>query len=132
MKDARSGKPVVCEFLPPLPRKAILLTTPPQRAHPKVANVVTEYGHCPTIGRYGMVAEVTSDNLRQPFSLFWDRLMHAPSQLLLDLLELRPHARTLGPPFDEELPPAAASTDEGLTQAGLEQLRVDNCCISTR
>ena len=50
-----------------------------------------------------MIGEVASDNLRQPAPLFGDRLVHPLSHLLLDLLELAPHAVTPGFPLKEEL-----------------------------
>ena len=39
--------------------------------------------------------------------------MHPPSQLLLDFLELDPHAVTPGLPFDQEATPARFAADEG-------------------
>ena len=79
MKDAWFGEPVVSEFLYPFPRKAVLLTAAPQRAQPEALDVVEKRTQGPTIGRYGMVAKIAFDNLRQPSALFRDRLMHAPS-----------------------------------------------------
>ncbi len=51
-----------------------------------------EHLQCPTICRHGVIVEVAADNLPQPLALFGNRLVHAPSHLLLDLLQLRPHA----------------------------------------
>jgi hypothetical protein len=64
----------------------------PQRAPPEVENMVPECVQCPAVGRHCVVGEVAGDDPVQPSPLFRDRLMHAPLQLLLDLLELRPHA----------------------------------------
>jgi len=48
----------------------------------------------------------------QPLALFWYRLMHAPSQRLLDVLELGPHAVASALPVDQELAGARLAADE--------------------
>src|SRR5215471_11762813 len=48
--------------------------------------------------------------------LFGDRVMPSLSHLLLNFLELRPHAVASGFPFDLELSAAACSADEGEAQ----------------
>ena len=65
--------------------------------------MVMECDYCPAVGRHGVIGEVASDNLRQPAPLFGDRLVHPVSHLLLDLLELAPHAVTPGFPLEEKL-----------------------------
>ena len=74
----------------------MLLTATPQRAPPEIGDMMPEYLQCSTVGRHCVVVEVAADNPAQPPPLFRDRLVHAPSHLLLDLLELRPHAVPLG------------------------------------
>ena len=71
---------------------------------------------CRTVGRHCVVVEVAGNDLPQPFPLLRDRLMHAPSQLLLDLPKLRPHAVAPGLPLDEELALAGLAADEGEAQ----------------
>ena len=88
----RFGKPVVRQSGHPVPQEAVLLTATPERAQPKLGHVVPEGAQRATIGRHGVVVEHAVDNLPQPFPLNRDRLVHSPSQLILDLLELRPHA----------------------------------------
>src|SRR5262245_59775027 len=57
--------------------------------------------------------EVTGHDLRQPFPLDWDRLMHPPPQFVLNFLELGPDPIAPGLPFDLELVLACLVADEG-------------------
>lgn len=116
VKDARSGMPVISEFIDPLPRVAVLLATLSKRAPTEALEVTEKCAPCLRISRHGMVAEKPFGNLRQPSPLFRDWLRHAPSSSSRDLLELRPHAVTLGPPFDQEGPLTATSTYQGEAQ----------------
>ena len=50
----------------------------------------------PGIGRHGVILEEAPDHSRQPLPLFGNGLMHPPSQFLLDLRELCPHAISAG------------------------------------
>src|SRR5579883_2719369 len=72
---------------------------------PCLADLIPERRDCPTVRRHRMVVEVASHDLPQPSSLLWNRPVHAPSQDLLHLFELRPHAVAPGPAFDQELTP---------------------------
>ena len=78
--------------------------------------MVAERAECAIVGRHGVVGEEAANDLPQPFPLFGDRLMHAPSQLLLDLLELRPHAVAPGLPLEQEVARAGFAADEGEAQ----------------
>src|ERR1700693_3927500 len=60
-----------------------------------------------------MIGEEASDHLLEPGPLLGDRLVHAPSQFLLDPPERCPHAIAPCCSFDKELPTAVALTDEG-------------------
>ena len=102
MKGLGLRKPVVGEFLQPLPCELVLLTAPSQRAQPEASNMVAERTECRHIRRNGVIREVTPDDLAQPFALFGNWLMHASSQFLLDLLELRLHSITPGFPLNLE------------------------------
>src|SRR5271165_4588854 len=85
--------------------------------------MVTESGERLCVGRHGEVIEVAADHLPQPFPLRGYRLVHAPSQFLLDGLQLRPHAVASGLPLDEELARPRLAADEGEAQE-VEGLRL--------
>ncbi len=67
MKDARFGNPVRGEPRHPLPIHVILPAAPPQRSPPEINEVEAEGGKRPTIGRRGVIVEVSGDDLLQPF-----------------------------------------------------------------
>jgi len=96
-----------------LPREAVLLATPPQRAQPDALHIIVECSQCRAVGRHGMIGEEASDHPLEPGPLLGDRLVHAPSQFLLDPPERCPHAIAPCCSFDKELPTAVAFTDEG-------------------
>src|SRR5947207_1902948 len=116
MKDARFGKEVVCQPSDPLPRRAIFLTAPPQRAYPEIDDAEAEGDERATVGRHRMVVEVSGDDSFQPLSLCRDWLMHSPPQLLFDHLQLRPQAIGPGLPLDLELAPTRLAADEDEAQ----------------
>src|SRR5439155_24148622 len=74
-------------------------------------------------GRHGMIVVVAFDDLPQPFPLDRDRLVPALPQLLLDGLQLRPHAVSPGFPLEEEFAPTRLATDKGEAQE-VEGLRL--------
>ena len=74
------------------------------------------------VGWHGVIGKIASDNLRQPAPLLGDRLVHPPSHLFLDLLELAPHAVTPGFPLEDELAMTGTSADVGEPQE-IEGLR---------
>src|SRR4029077_2305697 len=123
MKDLRSRNPVGGQAVHPLPREAILLATPTQRAQPDALHIIVECSQRSAIGWHCMVAEETSDHLLDPSPLLGDLTMLSPSQLLLDLPERRPHAIAPCDPLHEELPTAVAFTDEGKAEE-VEGLRL--------
>ena len=84
--------------------------------------MMVECAECREVCRHGVIREVASHDLRQPSPLLGDRLVHSPAHLLLDLLELRPHAIPPGFPFEEELARARTPADEGEAQE-IEGLR---------
>ena len=55
-------------------------------------DAVTERVECTGIRRHCVIREEAANDLAQPLSLFWNRLVPAPSHLLLHLLELCSHA----------------------------------------
>ena len=92
MKVSRCREPLVGQLSHPFPCETSPLTAAPQRAKPELGHIVPEGTHLPLVRWNGMIGEVALDDLAQPFPLLGDRLVHAPSQLLLDLPEPRPHA----------------------------------------
>src|SRR6476620_4340554 len=83
--------------------------------------MVPEHVQCPRIGRHCVIVEVAANDVPQPFSLKWDRLVHAPPHLRFDHLELRMHAVSPGFPFDLEfaMPSLAADASEAQEVEGL-------------
>ena len=75
-------------------------------------------GQRSTVCRHRVIVEVAGDDLLQPLSLFWNRLVHTPPQFLFDGLQLDPHAIPSGLPFDLEFTPASFATDEDEAQEG--------------
>src|SRR6202047_2609614 len=61
MKDLRFGNPVGAQPVHPLPREAILLATPAQRAQPNTLNVIVECFQRSSVGRHCVVGEEASD-----------------------------------------------------------------------
>src|ERR1700716_3320951 len=86
MEDNRLWKPGIHQLRHPFPRHPILLAATPQRASPEAGHMMPEHIQCLTVGRHCVIIEVAANNPPQPFSLVGDRLVHAPSHLLLDLL----------------------------------------------
>ncbi len=113
MKDFRFREEIVGQLLHPRPGGVILLTPSPERSKPESDNLVPELAERRKVGGHGVVGEEASDNLRQPVPLLGDRLVHPPPQLLLDFLELGPHAVPPGFPLEQKRSPAAATTNEG-------------------
>jgi hypothetical protein len=70
-----------------------------------------------------MVREEAGNDLLQPSPLLRDRLMHSPSQFVLNLPKLRAHAVPPGLPLEEETPLAGLAADECEAQKG-EGLRL--------
>src|SRR5271166_1393665 len=79
-------------------------------------DAVAEGRECTTIGRHGVVVEEAAHDLPQPLPLLGDRLVHAPSQFLLHLPQLRRHAVTPGLPLELKVAPAVLAADEGEAQ----------------
>lgn len=79
---------------------------------PKDDDVVAERADCPTVGRHGVVGEVSGDDLRQPAPGFGDRLVQPLSQSLLDFSQPRGHAVPSGLSRHEKAAPSGFTTDE--------------------
>src|SRR5262249_57216772 len=121
MKDVWFGEPGFGNRLRTLPGEDVLLTAAAQSPTPSSNDLIPEGGEGPPVGWHGVIIEVAADHLFQPFPLLGNRLMHALSQLLLDGLQLRPHAVAESLPLDQELAPTrpAADKDEAQKAEGL-------------
>src|ERR1700747_3746541 len=116
MEDDRFWETAIHKLRHPCPRDPSLLAATSQRAPPGISDVMPEHLQCTTVGRHCVVIEVAADDSPQPLPLRGDRLVHAPSHLLLHFLELRPHAVPSGLPFDLEFSRSGLAADEGETQ----------------
>jgi hypothetical protein len=104
MKDSGLGKKIICQLFDPVPGDPIFLGASPERAPPKVGNVVPERIECPTVCRHRVIFKEAGYDLPQPFPLFGDRLVPAPSHFLHDFLELHSHAVATGFSLQREAP----------------------------
>src|SRR3954464_11583356 len=59
---------------------------------PENEDVVSKRAQRRAVGRHGVVGEISGDDLPEPFPSFGNWPVHSPSQRLLDLPELCPHA----------------------------------------
>ena len=83
---------------------------------PKDDDVVAERADCPTVGRHGVVGEVSGNDLRQPIPGFGDRPVQPLSQFLLDRSQPRGHAVSSGLSRYEKVAPTRFATDEHETE----------------
>ena len=123
MEGIRFREPVFGQLRNLQPSRAVFLTASPERALPEFGDEEAECSQRRTVGRHGVIVEVALDDLSQPFPLDRDRLVPALPQLLLDGLQLRPHAVAPGFPFEEELAPTRLATDKSEAQE-VEGLRL--------
>ena len=112
MKVAGLREPVVGQSRHPFPREPVFLTAPPKRAMPEPYHVAAECADTRAVRGNRVIGKVAPDDLSQPTSLLGYRLMHALTQLLLDLLEFRLHAVAPALSMYEELAPERLSADE--------------------
>ena len=112
MKDAGLGNKIICQLFDPIPGDPILLAASLERTPPKVGDMVPEPDECSTVCRHCVIFKEAGYDLPQPFPLFGDRLVPTPSHVLLDFLELRPHAVAAGFSLQREAPAARSSADE--------------------
>jgi len=69
MEDARGREKVGGQLLDALPRDAILLTAPAQRASPEADRVKPEGPECPKVRWHCVVGKKAGDDLPQPLPL---------------------------------------------------------------
>jgi hypothetical protein len=122
MKDAWSREPVIGQPDHSLPDQAMSLAPPPKRLGPEPDDAVTKGAERSIVGRHGVIGIVAHEHLLQPSSLLGDGPMHAPSQLVLDLLQLRYPA--VPPALPEDLEPALPGLSADVSEAKeVERLR---------
>ena len=85
------GEPSGSEAVHPLPVHTAALAAAPECSMPMPCDLVAEGRHRFDVAGHGVVGEMSSHHACQPAPLLGDGLMPAPPQLVLDLLELRPH-----------------------------------------
>src|SRR6516162_2170127 len=131
VEDDRFWEPGVRQPRHPCPGDPILVAATPQRAPPKVSDMVPEHVQCARVGRHGVVVEVAADNPCQPLPLLGYRLVHAPSQRLLDLPQLRPHAVPSGLSLQLKSARAGLPADEGVSRlAGFHRQPLVEPCVN--
>ena len=75
-----------------LPLDATMLASSAQGMMPEVAHGETKVSHGMTVTRYSEITEMPAHNGLQPRANFRNRVMHSPSQLDLNVQQLRLHS----------------------------------------
>src|SRR6185312_59933 len=112
MEDRRCREPLLRQLPHVPPPEGAPLAATVENLHPAADNRVAEVHERTIICRHRVVVVVAADYLRQPLALNRDWLMHAPPQLLLDGLQLHPHAVAARFPFNQEFAAQRFATDE--------------------
>ncbi len=92
MADMGRRQPAVDEPLHSLPLDATMLASSAQRSMPQVAHGETKVGQGMPVARHSEVPDMPTHNGLQPLANFRNRVMHAPPQLDLHLLQFGLHA----------------------------------------
>src|SRR3974377_2560104 len=90
VEDDRFWEPGVRQLRHPCPGEPILVAATPQRAPPKVGDMVPDNVQCARVGRHCVVVEVAADDPSQPPPLLGDRLGAATGARLPSLPPLSP------------------------------------------
>src|SRR5882724_3632205 len=114
--DTRLREPCVSDRYHSFPGETGALTATTKYSQPASCNLIPERRKCPYVGRHCVVVEVASDNTAQPLPDYWDGLIHTPTYVPCDHLELRLHAVPPGPSFDQELAIPGFAADESEAQ----------------
>jgi len=102
---ANGRQPPFVDPAHPCPGQALaLLAATPQRFEPVPGELVTEGLDCLAVARHAVVGHVPAHHAGQPAALHRNGLMHAPPQLVFNLLQLRPHPLGDRDPLHPELP----------------------------
>src|SRR3984893_13289730 len=79
---------------------------------PENEYVVSKRAQRRAVGRYGVVSEISGNDLREPFPGFRNWPVHSMSQCLLDFPERRAHAVAARLPPDPEVAPSGFIANE--------------------
>src|SRR5216684_5616436 len=116
MKDSRLWEPVVRQLRHSSPGETAFLTASAECPAPAFGDLGSKGSQRIPVGWDCVVVEEAGDDLLQPFTLFRYRLMHPPSQLPRNLLDLLLHADATGFPLEEEFAPSRLAADKGHTE----------------
>src|SRR5258708_5754902 len=116
MKDSRLWEPVVSQLRHSSPGEIAFLAASAECPAPAFGDLGSKGSQRIPVGWDCVVVEEAGDDLLQPFTLFRYRLMHPPSQLPRNLLDLRLHAVATGFPLEEEFAPSRLAADKGHTE----------------
>src|SRR4051794_28464355 len=92
MQDSWQGEELVSQFRHSPPQHSCSLAARANPPMPENEDVVSKRAQRRAVGRHGVVGEISGDDLPEPFPSFGNWPVHSPSQRLLDLPELCPHA----------------------------------------
>jgi len=121
MKDAWRWQELRREFRHPVPCSVIALAALYKRAPPEINHIVPESPEAFAVSRYCVIREVSADDLSQPLSLYRDRFVHAPPQLLFDRSQPCPHPVPARLPLElKGAPGDGADSGEGAHQESAE------------
>jgi hypothetical protein len=92
VKDAWFGEIIHRELLDPLECGEVFLTAAPERAAPEFLNAFAEDPQRRIVRRHREVVKEAVQDLAEPPSRLWDRVVPPLAQFLLHFAEFRPHA----------------------------------------
>jgi hypothetical protein len=115
MEHARSGNPSFSQsvYSGPVGRASLSPTT--QCPSPEPSHPFTEYPEAVEVPRYCVVVEVTLYDRLEPLTGLRHWIVHSPTELLLNFLQLRPHALAdrLAPYHERPVPVLPAHVRDG-------------------
>src|SRR5712691_487217 len=88
MAYARGGQPPLDEPAHPLPGDVPCMTAPREGAVPEPADLEPEHAYRRAVHGHPVVADVPTDDLAQPCTHHWDRVVQAPPELGFHLAQL--------------------------------------------
>jgi hypothetical protein len=92
MEHARFGKPAFCQSVHSSPDEPVLLAPSAECPPPEPCHPFAKYTQPVQVSWYRVIVEVALDDRFEPLSRLLDWIVHAPAELLLNFLQLRPHA----------------------------------------
>src|ERR1035441_1227451 len=119
MQDVRDGQPAGRELMQSFPVEAMALAALAQLGSPQPGQPVAKESQAVEVSRYRVIVEVALHDRPEPFTGLRHRIVHPPSELLLDLLQLGPQA------FADRLAPHRESSLSGLPADVREAQKVE-------